>query len=474
MAELNEAKAVGQRNKGLVLARTGWRKHFTEGVSDEKAWVMGYLLENQKEWLDNLDEETKISTIGSFEKYVFPLIQNIYPNLIAADLVSVQPLTSSNSLIFFKDTRFGSNKGRVRQGQSMYSARTGWNDAAGFNYSSEVVEGETIGVGDGADTTPLSGSAALTYHPLRPGSITVTYTANNGVDIHTANDDGAGGFVGADLTSGTIDYNTGAILLTFSGAGTSPAAANIEVTYEYNSEGSSQIPQVDIVLTSVPVQSRPRKLRARWSIEAAAMLKSVHGEDAESVVTSDMANELKIETDREIIGDLLNMATANDTTGVIPKTEFSRTPDQGVALYLHRQAFVYSITEASNKIFRANRRHGANYAVVGVNLASIIQGQEGIQFQPSGQYTGSGVQFIGTLNGMWKIYMDPYMDPDTGFMGFKGGSFLDAGYVYAPWIPFYSTPTIVLDDFLGRKGLLTHYGKKPVNGLFYCLLKLVA
>jgi hypothetical protein len=52
-------------------------------------------------------------------------------------------------------------------------------------------------------------------------------------------------------------------------------------------------------------------------------------------------------------------------------------------------------------------------------------------------------------------------------MGFKGMNFLEAGYVYAPYIPLYTTPTIVLDDFIGRKGLATQYGKKALNPLFY-------
>lgn len=43
----------------------------------------------------------------------------------------------------------------------------------------------------------------------------------------------------------------------------------------------------------------------------------------------------------------------------------------------------------------------------------------------------------------------------------KGPSLVDAGYVYAPYVPIYKTP-IVLDpnSFLTRKGIMTRYGKK--------------
>lgn len=474
--EINEA--VGKKQQGLALARGKWAK-FTEKITDDtKAATVAFLLENQQNWMESLEEDTKVQAIGSFDKYVFPLIQIVYPNLISADLVSVQPMQGPTSLIFYRDTRFGSSKGAVNAGDSMFSSRTGWNDAAGFHYSDEVVQGEVWATADGTGGTgTLTWTLSLAYSPIRPGSLVFSYTPFGGSGTSTAKDDGAGGFVfstpsDAGVTN-TVNYANGQVTLTFD-TGKSPTTGPIDATYEYNSEGSTQVPQVDIVLTSTPVQSRPRKLRARWSLESAAMLKAVHGKDAEVDILNDMANELKIEVDREIINDLLNLASANHTSGVIPQEVFKKAPPTNVSLYMHRQSFIYSMTSLSNKIFKATRRHGANWMVCGVNVANIIQGQDGISFTPSGNYSGSGAQFIGTLNGMWKIYIDPYLDADTGIMGYQGDSMLDTGYVYAPWIPFYSTPTYVLDDFIGRKGLLTHYGKKPVNGLFYGKLVLQA
>ena len=52
-------------------------------------------------------------------------------------------------------------------------------------------------------------------------------------------------------------------------------------------------------------------------------------------------------------------------------------------------------------------------------------------------------------------------------MGYKGASYLDAGYVYAPYMPLYATPTQVLDDFIFRKGLATSYGQVMLNNKLY-------
>jgi len=472
--EMTENLLATQQRTAASLAKGPWRK-WVENVPPEKAGIIAYLMENQKNWMSGLDEDTRLANIGSYEKFVFPMIKAVYANLVASELVSVQPMQSPTSLVFYKDVRAGTNKGRVKKGDSIYSARTGWNENLGFNYSAEIVEAEQIGVGDASDLTPLAAAAALAWTPIRPGSITISYTASDAA-IKTLADDGAGGFTGAagELGSGnTINYATGAILLTFATA-KAPAAAPITATYDFNSEGSSTIPQVDIALTSTPVFSRARKLATRWSIEAAATLKAVHGMDAEVELVTDTANEMRMEVDREIINDLINLATANHGggTGPIPETTFAKAAPTNISIYMHRQSFAYSVIACSNGIFKATRRHQATWILCGINVANIIMGQEGQQFQSAGTVQGSGVQYVGTFQQLYKVYMDPYMDVDTAIMGYRGDSFLDAGFVYAPWIPFYATPTIYLDDFLGRKGILSHYGKKPVNGLYYARLRL--
>jgi hypothetical protein len=478
MEAINEAASNlgSQARVNTALAQTKWRKFLDKSkVEEDKRPITARLLENQLNWMQSLDEETHVASIGSFEKFVFPIIRAVYPNLVAADLVSVQPMEAPTSLVFYRDTRFGTSKGAVKAGDSMFSARTGWNDNAGFNYTSEVVENEALGAANNATAQFGGAGAKFAWAPVRPGSVVISYHLHGAVTAATLTDDGAGGFVGAagELTPpATINYATGEYEINYV-AGHEPNTGTITVTYDFNSEGHLDIPQIDLVLTSTPVIARPRKLRARWSIEAAAQLKSVHGEEAEVELMTDMANEVRIEVDREIIADLLALANANNISGTIPETTFPKTAPANISTYLHRQAFIYSMIEASNKIFRATRRHGATWLLGGVNVVSIIQGQEGEQFVPvGGDYQGSGVQFVGTLKGQWKIYLDPYMDPDTALMGYKGVSFLDSGYVYAPWIPFYATPTIYLDDFVGRKGLFTSYAKKPINGLFFAKLRL--
>ncbi len=46
-------------------------------------------------------------------------------------------------------------------------------------------------------------------------------------------------------------------------------------------------------------------------------------------------------------------------------------------------------------------------------------------------------------------------------IGYKGHSFIDAGYFYCPYVPLMSTPTVLDPKTLNKtKGIVTRYGKK--------------
>jgi hypothetical protein len=53
-------------------------------------------------------------------------------------------------------------------------------------------------------------------------------------------------------------------------------------------------------------------------------------------------------------------------------------------------------------------------------------------------------------------------------MGYRGTQFLEAGAVYAPYIPLIMTPLVYdPETFTPRKGLMTRYAKKMVRPEFY-------
>jgi hypothetical protein len=445
-------------DEGMRLARGPWARLCEDLVDrDEyRASLTAHLLENTYQYM-HMVEDTRVANVGVFDKFAMPIIRAVMPNLIATDIVSVQPMDGPVSLIFFLATRYAATKGTATAGQEVQSPLSGHNSQ--YQYTGEVIDEELLGTGDGS--TAAITLTSLTWLPIRPGSITVSTTI--GSSASTASDDGVGNLTGTDVSSGTINYTTGAIAITWS---TAPDAdAVINATYAYNSEGNATLPQIDIHLTQAPVTARANKLRARWSVEAAADLKAVHNLDAEAELMAFLAEELRFEIDRGIIQDLYNVADAGAVA------DWDPSPPTNVSDYQHRLTFPWMLTEASNVIFQRTKRAAANWLVAGVEMCNIIETLP--NFRPSA-ISGPGIVHLGNLQGRWEVYKDPWMaDPKRGILGYRGTSFADTGYVYAPYVPLYRTPTIYLDDMIGRVGLMSRYGKKLVNDDFYMQVGIV-
>ena len=115
---------------------------------------------------------------------------------------------------------------------------------------------------------------------------------------------------------------------------------------------------------------------------------------------------------------------------------------------------------------RMQRQAEGNFVVAGINVSSLIESL-GARFVPNKGGLKAGPHVIGTLDGRWTIVKNPFYPPDSFVVGYKGQSYLEGGYVYAPYIPLYTTPAVMLDDFVSRRGVMTSYGKKMLNPHFY-------
>ena len=447
MADARDRQNLLEQNLswGRMLAESKWAME-CQGLEGFDAACTAVLLENMEKNFGSLNETTKAVNVGDFEKFAFPIVRAVFPNLIANEIVSVQPMSGPISLIFYLDFLYGSTKGNVTKGDVAFSSLTG--PAKNPKYTSEEVPEEAFATGDGA---LVDFNGALTWLPLRSGTVTLT----DGVETFT--DNGAGVLTGSAGGSGTVDYSTGLVDITFN---TAPVLDSpVTATYEFDMEGNSNLPQIDLRLTSTPVTARPRKLRARWSLEAAQNLQALHGLDAEAELVAVIAEEIKKEIDRTILEDL-------DAGAIGGSGSFDRKVPDGISFTEHKLSFIDTLVEMSNEIFRITQRAHANWIVCGMQAASIIETLPTFKSEPVPAGVTGPVR-IGTLNGRWAVYKDPQQAVNRFLVGYKGGSFLDAGYVYAPFIPLYTTPTVMLDDFLGRKGLATRFGKKFVNGRYY-------
>lgn len=436
---------------GRYLAEDRWADYCNDPeipvVEDTTRYGLACLLENLDRFIQNLDETTRATSIGDFQKYAFPLVRAIFPELVANSLVSVQPMLGPTSLIFYLDFVYATNKGSVRRGDTAFSSIA--RGPSNPSYTSPNIDEESVGTGDGATQ---AFTANLSFTPVVPGSVVIT----DGVS--TVTDDGAGGVTG-DASAGSVNYANGAVSVTFNTAPASGVA--LTVSYSYDMEANPLLPEMDLVLQSTPVVARPRKLKTKWSLEAAFNLRSLHGLEAEVELTSATGSEIRFEIDREVILDLRKLAGSGSVF-------WNKDLPSGVSYTEQKLSIVDAFVTGSNLIHKSTGRGTATWLLGGEGVANVVETLPGFVPTP-GLPNGlvKGVYRAGRLNGRWDFFKDPFYADSAFLMGYKGQSFLEAGYVYAPYIPLYTTPTIVLDDFIGRKGLATQYGKKSVNPLFY-------
>ena len=253
---------------------------------------------------------------------------------------------------------------------------------------------------------------------------------------------------------------------------------------------SPVIPEIDIKIESLAVTATTRKLRARWSPELAQDLNAYHSIDAEVELTQILSEQIALELDREILNDLLTQAAGanyfwsrapgkfvNKTNGAYatPGGNGNIGPMFTGTVREWYETLTETIIDVANEIHRKTLRGSANFIVVGPDVATILEA--GTYYRPSYSIDGSGqvgapfsigAEKVGTLSNRFTVYKDPYFPRNKILVGYKGGSYLETGYVYAPYVPLIVTPTIFApEDFTPRKGVMTRYGKKMVRSDFY-------
>tara|TARA_Y100000296_G_C5052062_1_gene195346 strand:+ start:7 stop:552 length:546 start_codon:yes stop_codon:yes gene_type:complete len=137
------------------------------------------------------------------------------------------------------------------------------------------------------------------------------------------------------------------------------------------------------------------------------------------------------------------------------------------------ETLVETINDVSARIHRKTLRGGANFCVVSPEVANLLEFTSGFRAKIShdddkGQI---GAVNVGSLSKKWDVWVDPYFPRNLVLVGRKGNSFLESGYVYAPYVPLQVTPTIFgPEDFVPRKGVMTRYAKKMVRPDMYGLV----
>ena len=496
-----------------------------EGITDDSTRQMtAVLLENQAKSIlteaaretGTLEEATTVGNLGTFQKFAFPLVRRVFPELIANKICGVQPMQGPVSQIFY----LGYNRAGVDQ-----------SDAA----VSEVVYSKYRLVYGGRVGEAQANLGSLDSTAGKAASGAFGYLSAAGVEGLSA---------GSNTTwaSGTAGGQIAAFPKT-----------NLVGPQYFVSAGErltgSGIPEVNFTIEQQAVTARTRKFRALWTLEASQDLRAYHNLDLERELTELLSKEVALEIDRELVesirniaygwptyennpiigglADYQNQANANNfaadgigdagapgdwdygqpfgstnSTDTVAGSNpgdgdgmpVSSVPGSNVffcdfgttalGLAPRHVGEVYSnlvgvVNFASQDIYRTTLRGAANWIVCSPFIAAMLQTAaklEGGVGQDQGGNLGATIEYKGKWMGQYDVYVDPLYPEDEIMLGYKGSSPMDAGFVYAPYIPLQMLPTITdPETFQPRKGLITRYATAQINpaSRFYRIIRIV-
>lgn len=480
MSELLRSGQVGniqvkalQEQRELVQSR--WDKTgLLEGLNGQKKTNIAQLLENQAGYLMEADNIT--TNIAGFDIVVFPMVRRVFSRLLANDIVSVQPLNLPSGLLFYLDNQVeGVTTGDRGTYESVYDAHYD-NDGHDFAFGTGATQ---TGVATATGASGVAISLAYSGGEESLASLRVVDSVAGACNFTIAPQTWTEGLFKDNLISVIVDP--------YHASGTTLALLNYTAqweTYE-DLEANANMAEVRLIVTSTTVSVTSRKMKAHWTPELAQDLAAYHSIDAEAELTALLSEELAAEIDREIIRDLIRVAPFQDQwnydrAAITQRVDGTTVPGDPASGYVTQkewnQTLLTKINKISAMIHKAMLRGGANWLVVSTEIGSVIDDIEKFHAvnDVDAQQFNMGIEKLGTLATRYTVYKDPYLPAWVCLIGHKGKTFMDTGYVYAPYIPFQLTPVVLdPDDFTPRKGIMTRYAKKVVNNKYYGLVRVV-
>ena len=348
------------------------------------------------------------------------------PNLVAYDLAGVQPMSGPTGLIFAMRSRYGTD--RTTGTEAFYNeADTAF---SGQNNSFDLTGGQSDGAA-GMGTTGQSGTNPSVLNPV--GSATST------------------------------DYNVG------QGMQTSDAEA-------LGGAAGDHFNEMNFSIEKVTVTAKSRSLKAEYSLELAQDLRAIHGLNAEDPELANiLSTEILAEINREVIRTIYKVAEQGAVSNVASAGTFDLDIDSNGRWSVEKfKGLIFQIERDANAIAQRTRRGKGNIILCSADVASALTMAGVLDYTPALNANltvdDTGNTFAGTLNGKYRVYIDPYAANLAGgntatasgnqyyVVGYKGTSPYDAGLFYCPYVPLQMVRAVGEDTFQPKINFKTRYG----------------
>ena len=364
--------------------------------------------------------------VAGIDPVLISLIRRSMPNLVAYELAGVQPMNGPTGLIFAMRSRFTNQSGDeafFNEPESAFSA-----NKAGTNIGQATQGDYTQGVDD--DGTVGFGSTG-TQRGTNPAIL-----ENNASDAVQA------------------QYSVGQGMAT----GDSEALGD-GVNGDFNEMAFS--------IEKVTVTAKSRALKAEYSLELAQDLKAIHGLNAEAELANILSSEILAEINREVIRTIYKTAEAGSQVNVANNGFFNLDVDSNGRWSVEKfKGLLFNIERDANRIAQRTRRGKGNIILTSADVASALTMAGVLDYTPALnanlQVDDTGNTFAGTINGKYRVYIDPFSANSAQnqyyVVGYKGTSPYDAGLFYCPYVPLQMVRAVGENSFQPKIGFKTRYG----------------
>ena len=374
---------------------------------------------------------TQRSDMGMYKKFTMNLTNVALPNLIAYDLVIVQPMSSMSGYITYVEYTAGSNKGETAQGD-VFNSPFGLGKVDP-NYTADRVVETTKAVQEDSKVV-----AQLAWTPVMvndAGKLVQGKILNGVTEVteYTVTKDGK-----IEFTSGVS------------------ADDEIKVAYVYDNVVIPQndLPIVNAQIKNIPLIAKARRVAVYYSQIAAFQAKTDYGFNLADELAEKAVGQLSYEIDTEVTNLLIDNADADDSL------VWSKTLPVGVSKTEHYEGFTEIVEIARQKVYDRTRRFAPNYMLIASNILPILTFIKGFSAAPAGKINGP--YFAGTLNGL-KVFVTPNIEPNKFVIGVNGDDMMSSAAVYAPYMPIVPTQLLGYADGAMSQGWSTLYDLKILN-----------
>jgi hypothetical protein len=426
-------------------------------LSASDTGMMASMLESTEKEMDRMVTEGTLSgDVAQFTPILMPMVRRVYPNLIANELLGVQPMAMPTGFIYALTNQYTGNdngqgisplSGAAGLGGQILDITVTATDGLGYVVGSKITGGVSGNVGT---VVYVEGTKVLVSIVIG-APLSAEATTSTKADGTTASTD-----VATITAFYTNEASFGQVLKNYTGTYTTAQAELL----------GKDMKEVGFSISKKSVEAKSRALKGQYSVEMYQDLKAQHGLLADEEVMSLMSYELQAEIDREVVSFVNTNAEAVPNASNISFTASSTDGTGRWEIEKYRRE-VIKISKESKIIGLNTKRGQGNILVVSPSVVTMFE-QVGSfkvaeQANSATQPISGGV--AGTFDNKYKVIVDQYAVSDYATVLYKGADRRDAMGFFAPYVPLSFTKVTHADS--GQPAVIakTRYALDTIPGV---------